>query len=136
MEVDFFNFKEIKDKRGAIFITEGSNHIPFDPKRIYQIHNVPPGVERGFHAHKELYQVATCIKGSCSIVLDDGFSPIETVKLSEPSIGVAIKPMIWHSMKDFSEGCVLIVYASEHYNEDDYIRNYESFKKLIKSRIS
>ena len=126
----------INDHRGSMVIIEGSNHISFNPKRVYQIQIVPSGSERGFHAHKELYQVATCIKGNCSIVMDDGLSPAKIITLSKPSIGLVIDPMIWHSMKDFSDDCILLVYASEYYDEEDYIRDYESFKKLIEAKVS
>lgn len=133
MKPKFINFTEIHDERGKLIIAEGSDHINFNPKRIYHIQNVPDSIERGFHAHKSLEQVATCIKGSCSIILDDGYSTIESIKLSKPSIGLRIDPMIWHCMKDFSEDCILLLYASDHYNEEDYIRSYESFKELVKA---
>tara|TARA_B100000780_G_scaffold266983_1_gene223659 strand:+ start:351 stop:761 length:411 start_codon:yes stop_codon:yes gene_type:complete len=135
MKPKFVNFTEISDERGKLIIAEGSDHINFNPKRIYYIQDVLGSIERGFHAHKALKQVATCIKGSCSIILDDGCSPIESIKLSKPSIGLIIDPMVWHYMKDFSEDCILLLYANEHYDEEDYIRSYEAFKELVKAKI-
>ncbi|MCY1560837.1 TDP-4-oxo-6-deoxy-alpha-D-glucose-3,4-oxoisomerase [compost metagenome] len=85
-------------------------------------------MHRGFHAHRKLEQVAVCLSGSCSFLLDDGLNK-QTLKLASPAQGLRIEPMVWHEMYDFSADCVLMVIASEHYDESDYIRDYEQFVK-------
>ena len=124
---------EIKgDSRGSLIAIESNKDIPFDMKRIYYIFDTKPGVVRGHHAHKTLEQMLICVSGSCTIVLDDGEKRSEVV-LSDPSTGLYIGANIWHEMKDFSEGAVLLVLASDFYNENDYIRNYDEFMIYIRS---
>ncbi len=124
---------EIKgDSRGSLIAIESNKDIPFDMKRIYYIFDTKPGVVRGHHAHKTLEQMLICVSGSCTIVLDDGEKRSEVV-LSDPSTGLYIGANIWHEMKDFSEGAVLLVLASDFYNENDYIRNYDEFMQYIRS---
>ena len=87
---------------------------------------------RGFHAHINLKQIAFCIQGSCKMLMDSGKEKQEVV-LCQPNQGLKIPPMVWHEMHDFSEDCVLLVLASEHYDETDYIRDYDDFlNKVIK----
>ena len=124
--------KLIGDERGSLISLEGNKNIPFDIKRIYYIFNTKKGVERGFHAHINLKQIAIAVKGSCTFVLDDGQKRKE-VNLSNPNQGLFIEGLIWREMKDFSEDCVLIVLASEHYNEKDYIRSYDKFLEVVKN---
>ncbi len=124
---------EIKgDSRGSLIAIESNKDIPFDINRVYYIFDTKPRVVRGHHAHKTLEQMLICVSGSCTIVLDDGENRNE-VALSEPSSGLYIGPNIWHEMKDFSEGAVLLVLASDFYNENDYIRNYDEFMNYIRS---
>lgn len=127
-----FNFKEIGDDRGALIALEAHKNIPIDVKRVYYIFNTPQDQERGFHAHKELRQVAICIKGSVDILMDDG-STRETITLDHPSKGLLIDTMQWHVMSNFSEDCILLVLADDEYREADYIRHYEEFLELIGS---
>jgi dTDP-4-dehydrorhamnose 3,5-epimerase-like enzyme len=124
--------KLIGDERGSLISLEGNKNIPFDIKRIYYIFNTKKGVERGFHAHINLKQIAIAVKGSCTFVLDDGQKRKE-VNLSNPNQGLFIEGLIWREMKDFSEDCVLVVLASEHYNEKDYIRSYDKFLEVVKN---
>lgn len=94
------------------------------------MYNTVRGVRRGFHAHKNLKQILFCVKGSCSIHLDDGNEEIE-ICLDKPYQGLLIADHIWREMYDFSEDAVLMVLASEYYDEDDYIRDYHEFLKYI-----
>ena len=119
------------DERGKLISLEGNKNIPFHIKRVYYIFDTLTDVRRGFHAHKALEQILICIHGSCKIMLDDGGKQ-EVTTLSSPDQGLYIGSMLWREMFDFSKECVLMVLASEHYNEDDYIRNYQQFLKLIK----
>ena len=85
---------------------------------------------RGFHAHKELKQLAICITGSCRFIMDDGRNRDEII-LSSPNKGIIIDNLVWHEMHDFSEDCVLMVVANDVYDEMDYIRDYEYFLKKV-----
>tara|TARA_R110001583_G_scaffold81019_1_gene216699 strand:- start:41 stop:442 length:402 start_codon:yes stop_codon:yes gene_type:complete len=124
--IQTINLKSLGDDRGGLVAIEANQDIPFDIKRVYYIFATQKNVARGFHAHKELQQLAVCVAGKCKMVLDDGTKK-EEVWLDSPNKGIIIKDMIWHEMYDFSEDCVLMVLASEHYDESDYIRNYDEF---------
>ena len=124
--VQLIDFPPLGDDRGSLVALEANKSIPFDIKRVYYIFGTEQGVARGFHAHKELKQVAVCVTGRCRMVLDDG-KHREEVWLGSPTKGILIEDMIWREMHDFSEDCVLLVLASEHYDESDYIRDYEQF---------
>jgi dTDP-4-dehydrorhamnose 3,5-epimerase-like enzyme len=126
--INILNFSVINDNRGSLISLESTTNIPFDIKRVYYLFDTKNDVSRGFHAHKKLKQIAVCVSGSCRFVLDNGKEK-ETVVLDNPSIGLLIEDMTWREMYDFSKDCVLMVLASELYDEDDYIRSYEEFKK-------
>jgi len=126
------NFKTLGDDRGSLIAIEQGYNAPFHIKRVYYIFDTKKNVERGFHAHINLKQIAIAVKGSCTFVLDNGVSR-EEIKLMNPNQGLFIEGLIWREMKDFSTDCVLVVLASEHYDENDYIRDYEIFLKEVKS---
>ncbi|WP_313893786.1 FdtA/QdtA family cupin domain-containing protein [Psychrobacillus sp.] len=130
MENLIFNFEVKGDNRGSLISLESNKSIPFDLKRVYYIYDTKEDVSRGFHAHKELQQVLVCVSGSCKIILDDGHVKSEYI-LDKPEKGLFVEKMIWREMHDFSEGCVLMVFASEYYDEEDYIRNYDEFMKKV-----
>ena len=116
----------IGDSRGSLIALEASQFVPFAVKRVYYIFGTQPGVARGFHAHKKLRQLAICVTGKCRMVLDDGRTR-ESAWLDSPAKGLLIDTMLWREMHDFSPDCVLLVLASEHYDEADYIRDYGTF---------
>lgn len=120
------DFPALGDERGSLISLETHKQIPFDIKRVYYIYGTQAGVARGFHAHKQLKQVAVCVAGTCRMILDDG-NKREELWLDSPAKGLLIEDMVWREMHDFSDDCVLLVLASEHYDESDYIRNYETF---------
>jgi len=124
------NFQTLGDDRGSLIAIEEGYNTPFDIKRVYYIFNTKKGVERGFHAHINLKQIAITVKGSCVFVIDDGINR-EEIKLNSPNQGLLIEGLLWREMKDFSEDCVLVVLASEHYDESDYIRDYDKFLNEI-----
>lgn len=105
--------------------------IGFSIKRIYYIYGAPKDTKRGFHAHKELQQIAWCPYGDITFILDDGFSRQE-IRLDKPSEGLLIQKGIWHEMIWNKENSVLCVAASEYYDENDYIRDYDEFIRLVK----
>ncbi|ATG74613.1 dTDP-6-deoxy-3,4-keto-hexulose isomerase [Zobellella denitrificans] len=128
--VQWIPFPSLGDERGSLIALEAEKIIPFAIKRVYYIFGTQPGVARGFHAHKALKQVAVCVSGKCRMLLDDGKKK-ESVWLDSPSKGILINDFIWREMHDFSSDCVLLVLASEHYDEMDYIRNYDSFMEKV-----
>ncbi len=124
------SFKPLGDERGSLVALEGNKSIPFDIKRVYYIFGTKEGVARGFHAHKNLKQVAVCLTGSCRFVLDDG-SRKEEVVLDSPITGLIIEGMVWREMYDFTPDCVLMILADQHYDEYDYIRDYQQFLNMV-----
>lgn len=126
----FIAFQSKGDDRGSLVALESAKNIPFEIKRVYYIFDTKSGVVRGLHAHQDLSQVMVCLKGSCRVVLDNG-STKEQVVLDSPNKGLLIDSMLWREMHDFSEDCVLLVLANEHYDESDYIRDYDEFIKFI-----
>lgn len=114
------------DDRGTLVALESGIDVPFDIKRVYCIHHTEPGVSRGFHAHLNLKQLVVCVSGSCRFRVDDGRA-VEDHVLCSSDKALMIEGCIWREMHDFSPDCVLLVFASEHYDEDDYIRNYDQF---------
>ena len=131
MEVIKYNFPPHGDDRGQLVAVETLKDIPFEVKRVYYIYDTQPGVRRGFHAHRELEQVLICVHGSCKIHLDNGTDTAE-VTLDKPNEGLFISNDMWREMYDFSDGAVLLVLASEYYDERDYIRNYQDFLKVVR----
>ncbi|MFH4571312.1 FdtA/QdtA family cupin domain-containing protein [Vibrio diabolicus] len=128
------DFPVIGDERGSLIALEANKLIPFDIKRVYYLFGMQPDLPRGFHAHKALVQVAICLKGSCDILMDNGQDK-EIVKLNSPSQGLVIDVMQWHEMSNFSEDCVLLVLASDVYDESDYIRDYSDFLREVNASI-
>lgn len=118
------------DARGALIAIEGGITVPFDIQRVYYIYGTLPGVVRGLHAHKSLQQFVVCVAGRCKFLLDDGVNR-EEIMLDSPAFGLYIDPMVWHEMSEFSPDCVLVVLADQHYDEVDYIRDYERFKAVV-----
>lgn len=130
MEVKKYLFPPHGDDRGQLVAIEAMKDLPFEVKRVYYIYDTLPNVRRGFHAHLNLQQILVCVHGSCKIHLDNGHEQ-EEVLLDKPNEGLYIANDMWREMYDFSEGAVLLVLASEYYDEADYIRNYDEFRKLV-----
>ncbi|MBE7001504.1 MAG: WxcM-like domain-containing protein [Ruminococcaceae bacterium] len=133
MEVKLYDFPPHGDDRGQLIAIEAGKDLPFDVKRVYYIYDTLPGVRRGFHAHRNLQQILICVSGSCKIHLDNGFDTAE-VLLDRPDLGLYISNDMWREMYDFSEGAVLLVLASQHYDEADYIRNYDAFIEMVRGK--
>lgn len=126
--------KHHSDRKGNLSVVENELSVPFDIKRTYYLYDVPGGVCRGGHAHKNLHQLIVAVSGSFAVTLDDG-SIKRTYTLNRPYQGLLVVPGIWRTLDDFSSGAICMVLASEIYSEDDYIRNYGEFKvfKMKKS---
>ena len=133
MQVVKYVFQPHGDDRGQLVALEEFIDIPFEIKRVYYMYETGEGVRRGFHAHKSLEQILICIHGTCKILLDNGFEK-KIVPLEKPYEGLYISNDMWREMYDFSPDAVLLVLASELYDESDYIRDYDEFIKMVNSK--
>ena len=124
-----YDFEIRGDHTGNLVALEEGHDLPFDVKRVYYIWGTDANVTRGKHAHRKLEQMIVCTSGSCDFILDDG-KKRETVHLDNPAQGLYIKHNIWREFTNFSEDCVVMVLASEYYDENDYIRDYEKFIEI------
>ena len=124
----------VDDRDGVLCIMNGLKEIPFDIKRVYYINNLDPKSSlRGRHAHRKLRQVIFCINGCFTLSLDDGVTQ-QDILMREDNVGVILEPMLWHTMHDFSSGCVLLIAASDYFDEADYIRNYDEFINFAREK--
>ena len=130
MDIKLIQLQSHGDDRGSLVSLEEQKNIPFPIKRVYYMFDTKAKVRRGFHAHKQLKQLAIVLKGSCRFLLDDGKEKIE-VLLDNPAQGLYIESFVWREMFDFSDDCVLVVLADAFYDEADYVRDYEEFLNLI-----
>lgn len=130
MDYKLINMEVFGDERGKLVSLEGNKNVPFDIKRIYYIFDTIPEQKRGCHAHKTLEQIVIAIDGSCQFILDDGKERKE-IWLNRPDIGLYIGKNMWREMRHFSYGCKLMIIASEHYDEKEYIRNYDDFLNTL-----
>lgn len=119
------------DLRGSLSAGEFPSHVPFIPKRYFIVFDVPGKEVRGEHAHKRCEQFLVCARGSLNVVVDDGTSSEEIV-LDSPDVGLYIPPMIWAVQYKYSADALLLVFASDHYDPDDYIRDYDEFLSAIR----
>ena len=132
MMYNLLNFNIHGDHNGKLVALEQGADFPFEIKRVYYIWGTDKDVIRGKHAHRKLEQIIICIHGSCDFLLDDGHEKVK-VHLDTPTSGLYIKNNIWREFTNFSSDCVVVVLASEHYNENDYIRDYQEFiRKIVK----
>lgn len=131
MDASLIKFPKFSDSRGKLIAIESLKTIPFEIKRVYWIYDTSPDYERGSHAHKKLKQLIICIDGCCEFVLDDG-SEKKSYILNRPDVALYIGSNIWRIMRNFSYGCKLVVLASELYDENEYIRDYKEFLKMVK----
>lgn len=121
---------KITDPRGNLTFAEGASMVPFDIRRAYWVYDVPGGMGRGGHAHKHLRQLLIAVSGSFHVTLDNGRER-ETILLNHPWQGLLIETKIWRTLDDFSSGAVCLVLASEHYDEADYIYDYDGFLRYV-----
>jgi len=123
----------IEDHRGNLTYIESERHIPFEIKRTYYLYDVPGGASRAAHGHKILHQLMVAMSGSFDVTLDDG-NNVKKFHLNRSYFGLYIPPMMWRNLDNFSSGAVCMVIASDYYDEEEYIRNYDDFKKLTLSQ--
>ena len=120
----------VADMRGHLAATE-FDELPFTPRRSFLVFNVPSAEIRGEHAHRECHQLLACVHGAVSVMVDDGRNR-QTFHLDRPELGLHIPPMVWASQYQYSSDAVLLVLASRPYEPNDYIRDYEQFKKALR----
>lgn len=130
LQIQKYHFPIHGDDRGKLVAIEQCKDIPFKIKRVYYMYDTTDGFVRGCHAHRHLEQILICVHGSCQIRLDSGREQT-VVPLSKPDEGLYLSSNIWREMFDFSPGAVLLVLASELYDENDYIRDYETFLRTV-----
>ena len=130
LDIKLINLPKITDPRGNLTVAEGAGVVPFDIKRAYWVYDVPGGESRGGHAHKRLRQLVVALSGSFTVTLDNGYER-RTVLLNHPWQGLVIETNIWRTLDDFSSGAVCLVLASDHFEEDDYIYDYDEFLAYI-----
>ena len=125
-------FNVLGDYRGQLVALEENRNIPFDLKRVFYIFGTQEGVSRGNHSHYKTKQFLVAVNGSCKVTLDNGKEK-ETFDLNKPNLGLFQDALIWGSMHDFSNDCVLMVLANEYYDASDYITDYDKFLKEVKN---
>lgn len=121
--------KIIDPTRGNLTVVEQLKEFPFEIRRVYWTYDVPGGESRGGHAHKALRQLLVAISGSFTVKLDNGKEQCSYL-LNHPWQGLLIEPGTWRTIEDFSSGAVCMVLASDYFDEEDYIREYDEFKKI------
>ncbi len=124
--------KILGDHRGQLIALESGVDVPFEVKRVFYIYGTQPEIPRGQHSHYETQQYLIAVSGSCKVTLDNGDEKI-TYELNQPNVGLFQDALVWGEMHEFSEDCVLLVLASGHYDDADYIRDYDTFLEKIKS---
>ena len=132
----FFEFpvrRTDRPEEGQLQFIEEERHVPFRIRRVYYSTGVRAGCVRGKHAHRTLQQALICVCGAVRIDLDDGESATTCV-LDNPALGLYVGPMMWHTMTWVKDGSVLLVLASDLYNEADYVRSYDDFRRLVARR--
>lgn len=126
-------FPLVPDIRGSLTVGEFEQHIPFQPKRYFMVFDVPSKETRGEHAHRVCHQFLICVRGSCTVLADDGESRAE-VLLDSPDKGIYLPPMVWGVQYKYSPDALLLVFASHHYDATDYIRDYDEFMAVARAR--
>ena len=126
---EILDLPKIYDPRGNLTVAEQMKSVPFEVKRVYWTYDVPAGERRGGHAHKECVEFIIAVSGSFTVTLDDGKGNRKDFHLNHPRQGLLVPTGIWRTLEDFSSGAVCLVLASELYDEDDYIYEYEDFLK-------
>ena len=130
LDIKLIDLPKIEDPRGNLTVAEELSKVPFDIKRAYWVYDVPAGESRGGHAHKRLKQLVIALSGSFHVTLDNGYER-KTVLLNHPWQGLLIETNTWRTLDDFSSGAVCLVLASERFEEDDYIYDYDEFLNYV-----
>lgn len=128
-DCQLLSLSQLGDRHGHLTIVENNQAFPFEIKRVYYLYDIPGGESRGGHGHKHLESLIIAVSGSFDVTLDDGHNR-KTCSLNRPYVGLHIKPGMWRELHNFSSGAVCLVLASEPYVEEDYIRDYKTYRQL------
>lgn len=129
---EIIGLPKIYDPRGNLTVAEQMKNVPFEVKRVYWTYDVPAGERRGGHAHKECVEFIIAVSGSFTVTLDDGKGNRKDFHLNHPWEGLLVPTGIWRTLEDFSSGAVCLVLASELFDEDDYLYEYDEFLEYVK----
>jgi dTDP-4-dehydrorhamnose 3,5-epimerase-like enzyme len=132
MEIERVQLQKHGDHGGMLIALEQDKNVPFAIRRVYYIFATERDVHRGKHAHRHLHQLVVAVRGSVTLLLDDGTGPLEVV-LNDPSQGLLLGRMVWRELYDFSDDCVLMVLADHVYDPSDYITDYDTFLREVKT---
>lgn len=127
-DCELLQLSQLGDRHGKLTVVENGKNIPFEVKRVYYLYDIPGGESRGGHGHVVLESVIVAVSGSFDVTIDDG-KERKTVTLNRPYEGLNIKPGMWRELHNFSSGAVCLVLASEPYQEEDYIRDYQEYRQ-------
>jgi UDP-2-acetamido-3-amino-2,3-dideoxy-glucuronate N-acetyltransferase len=127
--VKLYQLPMFSDHRGSLAVGEFGAFLPFVPQRYFITYQVPGAHVRGEHAHRECAQLLTCVRGGCTVLVDDGVRR-ETFRLEDPRWGLLVPPMVWAAEYDHTEDSVLVVFASHAYDGEDYVRDYAAFQRM------
>ena len=130
-EDKIIDLPKILDPRGNLTVAQSMDHIPFNVSRVYWVYDVPAGESRGGHAHKQCREFIVAASGSFTVTLDDGYTQT-SYHLNHPWQGMYVETGVWRTLNDFSSGAVCLVLASDPFEEDDYIRDYNDFLATLK----
>ncbi|MCI6460633.1 MAG: FdtA/QdtA family cupin domain-containing protein [Prevotella sp.] len=130
-EDKIIDLPKILDPRGNLTVAQSMDHIPFNVSRVYWVYDVPAGESRGGHAHKQCREFIVAASGSFTVTLDDGYTQT-SYHLNHPWQGLYVETGVWRTLNDFSSGAVCLVLASDPFEEDDYIRDYNDFLATLK----
>ena len=133
LNTTLIDFPKINYTRGNLTVAQSFTDVPFDIKRVYWVYDVPGGECRGGHAHKLCKEVLIALSGSFHVTIDNG-EERKTVLLNHPYQGLLIDTDVWRNLDDFSSGAVCLVLASEPFDEDDYIREYDDFLHYVEDK--
>ena len=130
-EDKIIDLPKILDPRGNLTVAQSMDHIPFNVSRVYWVYDVPAGESRGGHAHKQCREFIVAASGSFTVTLDDGYTQT-SYHLNHPWQGLYVETGVWRTLNDFSSGAVCLVLASDPFEENDYIRDYNDFLATLK----
>ena len=134
MKSRIIKFKSHQDLSGSLVALESNKDFPFASERVFYIYNIAEKMSRGDHAHYKTKQLLIALNGSCKVKLDNGFKQ-EIFNLDNPEIGLFQDEMIWGTMYDFSDNCILMIFANSSYDKNDYINEYSQFQAIIKGKL-
>jgi dTDP-4-dehydrorhamnose 3,5-epimerase-like enzyme len=131
-ECKLIELPSVEDSQGNLVFGEGERQVPFAIARVYHVYDVPAGAQRGGHAHRHIEQLVICLEGAFEVEVEDG-SRRGSFTLGDPRFGLYLPPLVWHELTGFAAGSAYYVVSSGGYDEAEYVRDYEQFRRLVDS---